>query len=96
MAPKAIVAIYASPGAPLPTLAVVIHPDGIVSGGAAKSDTQAQTMATALASELHLEIVNAVGFRTPVSIADQAPNQAAVLILIRGQLALLLHSTRHA
>ena len=65
MAPKAIVAIYASPGPPLPTLAVVIHPDGIVSGGAATTDAQAQTMATALASKLHLEIVNAVAFRDP-------------------------------
>jgi hypothetical protein len=57
MADKAIVAVYSPPSLPLPYLAVVIHPDGLVSGGAVTTVAEAQTMANELASELQLEMV---------------------------------------
>ena len=56
MADKSFVAVYPSPGPPLPCLAVVLHDDGTVSGGAARTIAEAQKMAEVLAAELHLAI----------------------------------------
>ena len=49
---QAVIAVYGPPKSDLPHIAVVIYPDGEVTGVAAVSASAAQTMVTELAPQL--------------------------------------------